>query len=45
MAGRMGNERKTVKNLKVFQVDAERNLLIIKGAVPGPRNGIVWITK
>ena len=45
MAGRMGNERKTVRNLKVFQVDAERNLLIIKGAVPGPRNGIVWITK
>jgi large subunit ribosomal protein L3 len=45
MAGRMGNERKTVKNLKVFQVDAERNLLIIKGAVPGPRNGVVWITK
>ncbi len=45
MAGRMGNERKTVKNLKVFQVDAERNLLIIKGAVPGSRNGVVWITK
>jgi len=45
MAGRMGNERKTVKNLKVFQVDAERNLLIIKGAVPGPRNGVVWITR
>ncbi len=45
MAGRMGNERKTVRNLKVFQVDAERNLLIIKGAVPGPRNGVVWITK
>ena len=45
MAGRMGNELKTVKNLKVFQVDAERNLLIIKGAVPGPRNGVVWITR
>ena len=45
MAGRMGNERKTVKNLKVLQVDTERNLLVIKGAVPGPRNGVVWIAK
>ena len=45
MAGRMGNERKTVKNLKVLQVDAERNLLVVQGAVPGPKNGVVWITK
>jgi len=45
MAGRMGNERKTVKNLQVLQVDAERNLLVVQGAVPGPRNGVVWITK
>ncbi|MFH1006763.1 MAG: 50S ribosomal protein L3 [Candidatus Latescibacterota bacterium] len=45
MAGRMGNEQKTVKNLQVYQVDAERNLLLIKGAVPGPTNGIVWVTK
>lgn len=45
MAGRMGNERKTVKNLKVLQVDVERNLLVVKGAVPGPGKAYVWITK
>ena len=43
MAGHMGNERVTVKNLKLIQVDAEQNLMLIKGAVPGGKNGIVSI--
>ena len=43
MAGRLGVERTTVQNLKVVRVDAERNLLLVKGAVPGPRKGIVTI--
>ena len=43
MAGRMGNERKTVQNLKVMRVDEERNLIAIKGAVPGTKDGLVMI--
>jgi large subunit ribosomal protein L3 len=43
MAGRMGGERVTVKNLTVAYVDAENNLLGIKGAVPGPHKGLVMI--
>ncbi|MBX3054595.1 MAG: 50S ribosomal protein L3 [Caldilineaceae bacterium] len=42
-AGRMGNERVTVQNLKIALVDAERNLIAVKGAVPGPRTGLVFI--
>ena len=45
MAGRMGGKRVTVQNLEVVKVDAERNLLIIKGSVPGPKNGILIIRK
>ena len=45
MAGRMGNSRFTVKNLQIFNVDAEKNLLFIKGGVPGPNNGILEIVK
>jgi large subunit ribosomal protein L3 len=41
MAGRMGNERKTVQNLTVHAVDAERGLILIKGAVPGVKGGLV----
>ncbi len=41
--GQMGNKRVTVQNLKVALVDAERNLIAIKGAVPGPRQGLVFI--
>ena len=44
MAGRMGHERVTVQNLTVVKVDAEHNLLAIKGAVPGPKGGIVMIS-
>jgi len=39
MPGHMGNVRKTVQNLQVVSVDAEKNLLLVKGAVPGPRGG------
>jgi large subunit ribosomal protein L3 len=43
MAGQMGDEQVTVKNLKIAIVDAERNLIGVTGAVPGPRKGIVII--
>jgi len=43
MAGRLGNERVTTLNLEVVSADAERNLLLLKGAVPGPRGGLVLI--
>ena len=43
MAGQMGNERVTVLNLEVVQADAERNLLLIRGAVPGPTGGLVMV--
>ncbi len=45
MAGRMGNETSTTQNLELVTVDVERNLLLIKGAVPGPKGGVVTITK
>ncbi|MDR2166619.1 MAG: 50S ribosomal protein L3 [Clostridiales bacterium] len=43
MAGHMGNERVTVANLTVVRADGERNLLLVKGAVPGPRGSLVSI--
>jgi large subunit ribosomal protein L3 len=45
MAGRMGGDMKMVENLRVIKVDAEKNLLIVKGSVPGPKNSILIITK
>lgn len=45
MAGRMGGERVTVKHMKVVGVDAERNLILLKGAVPGARGGLLEISK
>jgi large subunit ribosomal protein L3 len=45
MAGHMGNERVTVQNLEVVATDTERNLLLVKGSVPGPRKGLVYIRK
>lgn len=41
--GRMGNERVTVQNLEVVRVDTDRNLLLIKGAVPGPKGGLLIV--
>jgi large subunit ribosomal protein L3 len=43
MAGRMGHERVTVLNLEVVRVDPERNLILVKGAVPGPVGGLVIV--
>lgn len=43
MAGRMGNDRVTTQNLKIQKVDADANLLLIKGAVPGARGGLLVV--
>lgn len=43
LPGRMGYERVTIQNLEVVKVDVEKNILLIKGSVPGPDNGIVYI--
>lgn len=44
-AGQMGNERITVQNLRVVKVDPENHLIVVKGQVPGPRNGLVYLTQ
>ena len=44
MAGHLGNARRTIQNLEIVRVDAERNLLLVKGAVPGARGGDVIVT-
>jgi large subunit ribosomal protein L3 len=41
--GQMGNKRVTQRGLTVVQIDSERNLLVVRGAVPGPRNGVVEV--
>jgi large subunit ribosomal protein L3 len=43
LAGRMGGEQVTVQNLEIVKVDVERNLLLVKGNVPGPRRGLVQV--
>jgi 50S ribosomal protein uL3 len=43
MAGRMGGARQTTQNLVIQSVDAERGLLLVKGAVPGPKGGLVFL--
>jgi len=45
MPGHMGDAQQTVRNLLVAKIDAERNLLYVRGAVPGPVNGVVFIQK
>jgi len=45
MGGHMGDEQVTVKKLRVVKVDAERNLLLVKGAVPGARNAVLLVRK
>lgn len=42
-AGQMGNEQVTVQNLDVIQVDEELNMIVVRGAVPGPKGGIVYL--
>ena len=44
-AGHMGNERKTSKNLRVVKIDADENLLLVRGAVPGPAGAYIYIRK
>ncbi|MFA5449530.1 MAG: 50S ribosomal protein L3 [Clostridia bacterium] len=43
LPGQYGNERVTIQNLEIVRVDAERNVLLIAGAIPGPKNGIVVV--
>jgi large subunit ribosomal protein L3 len=43
MAGRMGGERQTTLNLKIQGVDLERGLILVKGAIPGPKGGLVFV--
>ena len=44
MAGHMGAERVTIQNLEVVKVDAENNLIAVKGSIPGPKGGLVFVT-
>lgn len=43
MGGRMGNVKVTVQNLEIVRVDAEKNLILVKGAIPGPKKGIIIV--
>jgi large subunit ribosomal protein L3 len=45
MAGHMGNQRVTIKDLRVIRAEPDRNLLLLEGAVPGPREGLIMIRK
>ena len=45
MAGRYGNARVTIRNMELAGVDAENGVLLVKGAVPGPRGGYVMVRK
>ena len=44
-SGRMGNEMVTTQSLRVVKVDLEKNVILVEGAVPGPRNGLIYISK
>ena len=44
LPGHMGAETVTVQNLEIVKIDAENNLIALKGAIPGPRGGVVYIT-
>lgn len=45
MAGHMGNEQETIQKLRVIKIDPENNLLLVKGAIPGVKNGLVMIKR
>jgi large subunit ribosomal protein L3 len=45
MAGKMGNKSSTVKNSKILKIDLEKNILIVKGSVPGNKNSYLIIKK
>ena len=42
-AGQMGNEQVTIENLQIVKVDAELNMIVVRGAIPGPKGGVVYI--
>ena len=42
-AGQMGNEQVTIENLEIVKVDAELNMIVIRGAIPGPKGGLVYL--
>lgn len=44
MAGHMGAEKVTTQNLQIVKVDSERNLLLVKGAIPGSKGGAVFVS-
>jgi large subunit ribosomal protein L3 len=43
MPGQMGNKKVTIQNLEIVKVDAENNLILVKGAIPGPKKSLVTI--
>ncbi len=45
MAGRMGNQRVTVQNLQVVEIIPDQNLLLVRGSVPGPKNGLLYVRR
>lgn len=45
MAGRLGNRRVTIRNLKIINIDSDKNIIIVKGSVPGKKGNIVYINK
>ena len=45
MAGRYGNSNVSVENLKIIKIDKDNNSIMVKGAVPGARNGIIMVSK
>jgi large subunit ribosomal protein L3 len=45
MSGQMGNERVTVKKVRVVRADPDRNLLLVKGSLPGARGGLITVKK
>ena len=45
MAGRMGNQKVTIKNLRILNIDKDNNLIFIKGSLPGPNNRVIFLNK
>ena len=45
MAGQYGNKKVSTRNLEIVSIDKDTNQLLIKGAIPGPNNGIIFISK
>ena len=43
MPGHMGHERVTIQSLKIMRIDTDKNLLFVKGSVPGPKNSLIFI--